>query len=138
MRTPLPPLAAPIFFFVGLLAIVWAVLAFRSQQRFLGSALRAKGVIQSLNVERMKGSTVYFPVIRFTTAAGATIVAASKSGRSGGYSTGQTVSVLYDPNQPDHLEMDAFWSRWLFVIVAAFLALLAFGIGATALLTPVG
>src|SRR5207302_6885544 len=71
-------------------------------------------------------STVYFPVIRFTTGAGVTVTATSKTARSGGYQSGKTIRVLYDPSQPDKMEIDAFWSRWLMVIGASFLAVVSF------------
>jgi len=76
VRFPLPHEAVvPVSIAIGVLAVVWAVLAFRSQRRFLITALRATGVVQSLIAERMERSTVYFPVIRFTTAAGVTVTA---------------------------------------------------------------
>ena len=139
MRFPLPHAAVvPVCMAIGVLAVIWAVLALRSQRRFLGRALGATGVVQSLKAERMERSTVYFPVIRFTTAAGATVTATSKTARSGGYRIGKTIRVLYDPSQPDKLEIDAFWSRWLMVIGALFLAVVSFGIGAAALLNNQG
>lgn len=135
MRFPLPPAVAPVFFILGALAVVWAALAFRSQRRFLSKALRATGVVQSLKAERMKQSTVYYPVIRFTTAAGVTIVATSKTGKGSGYAIGQPMAVLYDPANPGDVEIDTFWSRWLMVIAAAFVALVLFFVGATTLLS---
>jgi len=139
VRFPLPHAAVvPVCLTIGVLAVIWAVLAFRSQRRFLGTALRATGVVQSLKAEQMERSTVYFPVIRFTTAAGATVTATSKTARSSGYQIGKTIRVLYDPSQPDKLEIHAFWSRWLMVIGASFLAVVSFGIGAAALLNSQG
>ena len=92
MRFPLPHAAVvPVCLTIGVLAVIWAVLAFRSQRRFLGTALRATGVVQSLKAEQMERSTVYFPVIRFTTAAGATVTATTKTARSSGYQIGKTI-----------------------------------------------
>src|SRR5438132_13579972 len=136
MRFPLPHAAVvPVCLTIGVLAVIWAVLAFRSQRRFLGTALRATGVVQSLKAERMERSTVYFPVIRFTTAAGATVTAKSKTSGSSGYPIGKTLPVLYDPDHPENLEIDAFWPRWLIVIGATFLAVIALGIGIGTLLS---
>jgi len=134
---PLPHGATTFLWFFGVISVWWAVLAFRSQRRFLSKALRATGIVQSLKAERMKTSTVYFPVVRFTTASGATVTATSRSSKSSGYPIGQPIKVIYDPGDPENLEIDAFWSRWLFVIVAVFAALLCFAIGAAALLTPI-
>lgn len=128
-------LIALVCFVLGVLAVVWAVLAYRSERRFLSKALQATGVVQSLTAERMERSTVYFPVIRFTTAAGATITATSKSSKGEGYPIGQSISVLYDPNDPNNLEIDAGWSRWFFVAIATFFALVLLGIAAANLLS---
>ena len=136
MRFPIPhALIAPICLPLGVLAVVWAVLAYRSQRRFLSKALRAKGVVQSLKAERMERSTVYFPVVTFTTAAGVTVTATSKSSKSAGYPIGQSLPILYDPDHPDNLEIDAFWSRWLVVIGAIFMAVVLLGVGTGSLLS---
>jgi hypothetical protein len=128
-------LIAPVCLTLGVLAVVWAVLAYRSERRFLRTALRASGVIESLKAERMERSTVYFPIIRFTTAAGVAVTATSKTGKSSGYPIGQQIAVLYDPGDPNNLQIDARWSRWLIVAGAIFVALILFGIAASTLLS---
>ncbi len=128
-------LIAPVCLILGVLAVVWAVLAFRSERRFLRTALRASGFVESLKAERMERSTVYFPIIRFTTAAGVAVTATSKTGKSTGYPIGQQIAVLYDPSDPNNLQIDARWSRWLIVAGAIFLALILFGIAAATLLS---
>jgi len=136
VRFPLPhAVVVPVCLTIGVLAVIWALLAFRSERRFLSTAMRATGLVQSLIAERMERSTVYFPVIRFTTAAGVTVTAKSKTSRSSGYPIGKTLPVLYDPDHPEDLEIDAFWSRWLIVIGATFLAVIALGIGIGTLLS---
>jgi hypothetical protein len=115
--------------------VVWAVLAYRSERRYLSTALRTTAVVQSLRAERMERSTVYFPIISFTTVAGVPVTTESKTSRTSGYPIGQTLPVIYDPDHPDNVEIDAFWSRWLIVIGASFAALVLFGIGAAALLS---
>jgi hypothetical protein len=113
--------------------VVWAVLAFRSQRHYLSTALRTQGVVQSIRAERLDRTTVYFPVIRFTTTAGAAVTAESKTSHSGVYQIGQSIRILYDPKNPNNLEIDAFWSRWIVVGIAAFFALVLLGIGAAAM-----
>ncbi len=128
-------LIAPVCLTLGVLAVEWALLAFRSQRRFLGKALRAKGVVQSLTAEHLERTTFYFPVIRFTTVAGVTVTATSKTSKSRGYPIGKTISVLYDPTDPKNLEIDTFWSRWVMVIAAIFFAVVLFSVGTGALLS---
>jgi hypothetical protein len=127
---------APVCLTLGLLAVVWVVLAFRSQRRYLRKALRATGVVQSLRAERMERTTMYFPVITFTTAAGATVTAESKTSKSSGYPIGKSIAVLYDPAHPDNMEIDSFLSRWVVVIVAISFAVILLFIGIAALVSP--
>ncbi|TME24657.1 MAG: DUF3592 domain-containing protein [Chloroflexi bacterium] len=135
MRSQLPhAIIAPVFLTLGVLAVAWAVLAFRSQRRFLSKAMRATGVVKSLTAERLEKTTFYFPVITFTTAAGVPVTAQSKTSISSSYPIGKTISVLYDPNDPNSLEIDA-WSRWVVVAAATFLAIVFVGIGTAALIS---
>ena len=135
MRSQLPhAIIAPVFLTLGVLAVAWAVLAFRSQRRFLSKAMRATGVVKSLTAERLEKTTFYFPVITFTTAAGVPVTAQSKTSISSSYPLGKTISVLYDPNDPSNLEIDA-WSRWVVVAAAIFLAIVFIGIGTATLIS---
>ena len=135
MRSQLPhAIIAPVFLTLGVLAVAWAVLAFRSQRRFLSKAMRATGVVKSLTAERLEKTTFYFPVITFTTAAGIPVTAQSKTSISSSYPIGKTISVLYDPNDPSSLEIEA-WSRWVVVAGATFLAIVCIGIGTAALIS---
>ena len=127
MRQPIPHELAPVFLFLGALAMVGAALAFRSQRRFLSKSVRATGVVQDLRKERIDRTTYYFPIIRFATPAGVTVTAESKTGKT--CQIGQSIGVLYDPDHPDNFEIDAFWSRWLLVFFAAFFALVLFLLG---------
>jgi Protein of unknown function (DUF3592) len=131
-------LLGPVCLTLGLLAVIWLVLAYRSQRRFMRKALHATGVVQTVKKERWGRQTNYIPIIRFTTASGATVTARPKTSRNGGYSVGQTIPVLYDPDQADTPEIDAFWSRWFVVVVAAFFALVLLGIGGMAIVPPAG
>jgi hypothetical protein len=126
-----PSVVAPVCLIGGVLAVVWAVLAYRGQRRFLRRALQAIGVVQSLRPETLQRSTIYFPVIQFTTTSGETVTAESKTSRSGLF-VGQKIQVLYDPNDPKNLEINSFWSRWVVVWIAASFAVLLLGSGAAA------
>ena len=135
-----PSVLAPVGLIGGVLAVAWAVLAYRAQRRFLRRALQAIGVVQSLRAERLQRTTIYFPVIQFTTASGVTVTTESKTSKSG-LNVGQKIPVLYDPNDPKNLEIDSFWSRWVLVWIAAFVAVLLLGSGAAAamaLVVPLG
>ncbi len=126
-----PSVLAPVCLIGGALAVAWAVLAYRAQRRFLLRALQVIGVVQSLRAEKLQTTTIYFPVIQFTTVSGMTVTAESKTSKSGLF-IGQKIPVLYDPNDPKNLEINSFWSRWVLVWIAAFLAVLLLGSGAAA------
>ncbi len=126
-----PSVLAPVCLIGGALAVAWAVLAYRAQRRFLLRALQVIGVLQSLRAEKLQTTTIYFPVIQFTTVSGMTVTAESKTSKSGLF-IGQKIPVLYDPNDPKNLEINSFWSRWVLVWIAAFLAVLLLGSGAAA------
>jgi hypothetical protein len=112
-------LGSPAVVTLGVLALVWAVLAFLVQRRFLSKAVRTTGVVEGLNVDRTSKGTTYTPVIRFETAAGASVVAtANRSAGKRTFQVGQTVPVLYDPANPQKLEVNKFWDRWAMVAVA--------------------
>jgi len=58
VRFPLPQIAVVrVCMTIGVLAVASALLAFRSQRRFLSRAARATGVVQRLKAERMERST---------------------------------------------------------------------------------
>src|SRR5215831_10277027 len=88
-------------------------------------ALRAKGVVKSLRARSLgRSSTLIFPIIGFVTDSGSMISAESRTGGSRGvYRVGQTVTVLYDPQQPADMRIDSFSSRWIGIIIPACVAL---------------
>ncbi len=86
--------------------------------------------MQSVKEDRTpRMGTFYTPLVQFKTAAGVEVTATSKSGQNRRYVIGQSILVLYDRDDPQNLQIDAFWSRWLVVIAAIFFALVFFGIG---------
>ena len=90
-----PSVLAPVCLIGGVLAVAWAVLAYRAQRRFLRRALQVIGVVQSLRAERLQRTTIYFPVIQFTTASDVTVTAESKTSKSG-LVIGQKIAVHFD------------------------------------------
>jgi uncharacterized protein DUF3592 len=124
---------------LGVLAVVWAALAFLVQRRFLKRAVRTTGVVEGLNVDRTSKGTTYTPVIRFETAAGASVVATANRGSSrSSYQVGQTIPVLYDPANPQKLEVNKFWDRWTMVAVALGTAVVLLFIGLSGLTSRTG
>jgi uncharacterized protein DUF3592 len=123
----------PVSMTLGVLAVVWAVFAYVLQRRFLRRAVRTSGVVEALNEEPLgrRRTPMYFPVIRFTTADGATRSVESHTTQRG-IRVGQTVRILYDPRNPTDVEIDAFWSHWAVVTIASSFALILLGMGIAA------
>jgi uncharacterized protein DUF3592 len=117
---------------LGVLAVAWALFAYVLQRRFLSRSVRASGVVEALKEERLGRTPMYFPVIRFTTAAGASMSVESHTTQSG-LRVGQTVRILYDPRNPNNVEIDAFWSHWAMVTIASSFALILLGMGIAAM-----
>ncbi|HET7467064.1 MAG TPA: DUF3592 domain-containing protein [Candidatus Dormibacteraeota bacterium] len=110
---------------VAALALVWLAFAVRNQRRFMRKARRTKGVVKSLRARSLgRSSTLIFPIIGFVTDSGSLISAESRTGASRGvYRVGQTVTVLYDPEQPADMRIDSFSSRWVGIMIPAFVML---------------
>lgn len=129
-------LTAPLFLAGGVLLLVGTVKQFRNERGFLGTAIRTRGVVEDL-VLGSGPRAGRFPVVRFTTLKGVTVSATSNSTRSG-FRVGQEVSIVYDPDDPTHMAIDAYWARWGGTAGLGFFAALCLFIGAKALLSLFG
>lgn len=119
--------AIPLLFVViGLGFVVDAV-------QFTGTAQGARGtVIEVEHVPGSKGGVTYRPRIRFQSADGETVVAAtSQSSSEYDYDKGAQVDILYDPADPRDMRIDSFFSLYGFGLIfaafgAVFLVMLMF------------
>jgi hypothetical protein len=131
MQTSVPLPIAAVIGFVGSALCVWGFFAaWREERRFLGTAVRTTGVVESL-VRGPGPRAGEFPVVRFTTANGASVSAVSKSTRFG-YWAGQKVRIDYDPDDPSQMEIHSWWSHWAALGLLALFALLLLWIGVNA------
>jgi hypothetical protein len=105
-----------LFFGVGLLVACTAT--FVHTERFVAGAERATGTVIDLSRETDSEGTVTFnPVVRFTTADGRTVQFVSSSGSSSPAEVGDSVDVLYDPDDPRDAQLSGFFDLWLFPLV---------------------
>ena len=116
---------------VGLLLASAAT--FVHTKRFVAGAERATGTVIDLSVDFSSDGTVYYPVVRFTTAEGRTVEFRSSSGSSSQPDVGDRVDVLYDPDDPQDAQLSGFFDLWLWTIA---LGGLGFLFSAFALLAP--
>lgn len=101
------------FTVAGVGMVLGGVLWYHSTSTFLHDAVRARGTVVDLLRSRSGDSTVYRPVLTFTTERGETIRFVSSSGsRPPGYSKGEEVAIWYRPAEPQNASVDGFFSLW--------------------------
>jgi Protein of unknown function (DUF3592) len=120
---------APRFFLgVGVLLLVVGAVVALFTARFIAGAERADGTVVDLVLsdsgdDEDDQDVVYRPVVRFTTAEGRAVEFVSSLGSSPpSHSKGDSVEVLYDPDDPNDARLSDFLDLW-------FDALLAGGLG---------
>jgi hypothetical protein len=120
---------------LGVLLLLWAAYLYLDTRAWLRRSVEAKGsVVEMVRLrDRETGEVSFAPLVRFQTADGKTVEFQS-TWRSNppAYSAGQSVTVLYDPGEPNSAAVAGLFSIWgvsiiLAVIGAAFAAI---GIGA--------
>jgi hypothetical protein len=122
---------------VGLLAVaalvVAAARAFRADAAaFAATAARAPGVVVDVPVgppdaSAPSGSTsLFFPVVRFTAADGRTHESPTREGsRPAAAAVGERVTVLYDPADPGHVDLEGRQPQGVTTVLLVLAALVA-------------
>jgi hypothetical protein len=103
-----------VFIATGIITLTIAFFVYRHAQNFVQSASRTQATITKL-IERpgQNSSSVYFPVFRFQDANGQAHEIDSSSGQyPPAYKVGDTVTVLYQPQQPEKAKLDTFFDVW--------------------------
>jgi len=103
--------AVAVSFFIGLLLTAATIVTFTQAAFFVSAAVRADATYIG-SVSRAggrSGGTFLYPQFRFTTNDGQAVTMTSRNGSTDQpYGDGETVSVLYDPAQPEHAKRDSF------------------------------
>ena len=120
-----------LFLFIG----IWMLL---DTQRFVARASPAPGVvIELLRTRDSDGDVLYKPLVRYETAAGATVEFTSNgASRPAAYDVGEAVTVLYDPAHPHKARLKGQWALWGLSTIFAGLGTVFFLIGASVGLWP--
>jgi hypothetical protein len=118
---------------LGVGMLLASVATFVHTKRFTAGAEHATGTVIDLSEDFTSDGTVYYPVVRFTTAAGRTVEFGSSSGSSSPPDVGDRVEVLYDLDDPQDAKLSGFFDLWLWTIA---LGGLGFLFSAFALLAP--
>jgi Protein of unknown function (DUF3592) len=119
------------FLGVGVVLLVVTAVLVVLTVRFVAEAERADGTVVALDrVEDEDDADLYYPVVKFTTADGRTIEFRSSSGSSPpSHSEGDSVEVLYDPDDPQDARLSGFMDLWFAPLVCAALGTVFTAIG---------
>jgi hypothetical protein len=102
-------LAVP--FVIGLIFAIATIVTFAQAAIFVAGAVRTDATYAG-SVSRAggrSGGTFFYPQFRFTTDRGQAVTMTTRDGSTDQpYSDGETVSVLYDPAQPEQAKLDSF------------------------------
>ena len=103
------------FFLLGLALVLSAGVVFFRQRKARASAVRGSGVVVDLVRRQGRRGWLYHPVVEFETTSGRRARFEEAVGSNpAGYSTGQQVKVLYQPDDPEKAEIDSFTSLYFY------------------------
>ncbi|MFL9875352.1 DUF3592 domain-containing protein [Paraburkholderia megapolitana] len=113
-------------FIIGLIFLAVTAVALAQTLTFVVHATRTEGAFVGAVAKSggNHGGTFLYPQAQFTTPDGRTFKATSKSGSTDQpYTDGAPITVLYDPNNPEHAEIESIW-LWIGSIIPGSFGLL--------------
>jgi hypothetical protein len=126
-----------IFLLIGVLMLLGSLLSWNNTRRFIANANTTQGrVIELIEVhDEDDGSITYKPVVTYVAANGRSITfTASFSSKPAPYDVGETVEVLYAPDNPREARIRGFGSLWLGPTILGGLGVVFTGVGGGMLL----
>ncbi|MBI5262580.1 MAG: DUF3592 domain-containing protein [Bradyrhizobium sp.] len=109
---------------IGVLLLLGAAYTAWTTRAWLARAVEVRGsVIEMVRVRNSENTGYLFtPIVRFKTVAGRTIEFESGVRTNPpAYRTGQTVSVVYDPEEPQSAAIRGMISLWLMPMILSFI-----------------
>jgi hypothetical protein len=106
---------------VGSLLLVGAYFLYRRTARFRQRAVSTEGVVTDFKTGTDDdGDSVYYPIFQYRAPSGQEYTICSNTGTNPpGFKKGQSVGVLYDPDQPTEARLDTFVQLWLTTIIVS-------------------
>lgn len=123
-----------VFSIVGVGLLVGSLFIFSNTSSFIGRAVEAEGKVVDLERSRpsSSSSTMYRPVVEFTTVTGERIEFTSRVGSSPpSHRVGEAVRVLYHPADPHGARIKSFFQLWFGFLIVFALGLVFAAIGLT-------
>jgi len=107
---------------VGLSLLLGAGWSTWSTKTWIDRTVEGQGkVIEMVRIRSDDGGYMYAPLVRFETSDGRSIEFESRvRSNPPGYRTGQTVAVLYDPDEPESAAIRGVLQLWLTSIILGF------------------
>jgi hypothetical protein len=125
------------FLAAGIGMLAGTVFLYTNTSVFLKDAIKTEGTVIELIPSYSDGSTTYRPTVRFINQQGKEIeFASSSSSNPPSYSEGQTVEILYLPDEPQKAEINGFFSLWGAPLILGGLGSAFFTVGASLLAVP--
>jgi hypothetical protein len=118
---------------IGVLLLLVTASLVCSKTAWLAGTVEAQGTVtEMLRFQDREGTGyVYAPVVRFATAEGRTIEFHSGTRTyPPAYRKGETVTVVYDPDEPQSAAIRGFISLWLGPLIAGFIGFVFLAVGA--------
>lgn len=130
-------LISVVFSVIGVGMLAGSIFIFSNTTRFIAGAAEAGGKVIDLERTRSSSSsssrsssTMYRPVVEFTTATGKRIEFVSSVGSSPpSHRVGEAVTVLYNPADPSKARIKSFFQLWFGFLIVFFLGLVFAAIG---------
>jgi Protein of unknown function (DUF3592) len=118
--------------FIGIAFVVWM-----RTREFISKAQETKGiVVRMLSKSGSKGGIIYAPVYQFRTIDGRTIeVEESIYSKPPQFQEGQSVDILYDPQNPEKARVKKWMNLYFPTIVLAGMGVIFVGIGIVSLIS---
>ncbi len=128
-----------VFGLVGGLLFVIGIFLFIRTRAFISSSQEVKGtVIRMLSSSGSEGGTVYAPVFKFTTIQGQVMEVEEKVYSSPpGFSVGEVVDILYDPQNPGNARAKKWSSLYFVPLLLSGMGAIFGGIGLVSLVVKV-
>ena len=136
-RTPRrPSVLIGVFFLVGLGMLGGAGYLVVDTRRDIAAGVSADGRVIDLIAERdSDGDDMYYPRVRFVTAAGEPVEFTGSVGSSpAAFDIGEAVAVLYDPADPGDARIDSFFQLWFGPLILGFLGFIFTTVGGGAVI----
>lgn len=136
-------LLATVFSIVGTSMLAGSFFSFNSTKNFINNSSSTTGVVIELkeveSTSRKSRSIVYYPLIKFEPKQGKAINFQAGTGTNPpSYNVGETVPVLYNPNNPYKAEINSFFDLWFSFILLLLMGGVFTGVGATMFLINLG